>query len=164
MRYITRMEKYGSMSWWVRLQTAGLQKSFPDKDYESTGAALDAAIKWRDEQIIKHPDRGPGYKDKDLKEYGKPRKNNTTGVDGVMLTYLSDRNSLQFHARYYEDGRLRKKCFTIGKKYDVDEAFYLAAKARYELTGRGKEFETLKLDFEHVRKQYKKLYKLHFGD
>lgn len=165
MRYITRMEKYkkGCRTWSVRLQMAGVQKSFPDSKYGGREKALAAAKEWRDKMVLLYPDFGPGYKNRALKEYGNPRRNNSTGIDGVNMEYLSDRNSISFQARYYENGKVRRKCFTIGKKYDVDEAFYLAAKARYELTGRGDEFNDVVLDFERVRDKYEEMKKRHLG-
>jgi hypothetical protein len=151
------MGKYGAKSWWVRLQTAGLQKSFSDKDYGGEGAALIAAKAWRDEQVKLCPGNGPGYAGRREKEYGYPRKNNNTGVDGVVLRYAADRGSIIIVARYYIGDKPRSKTFTIGKKYDVDEAFYMAVKARYTLTGRAAAFEGLKLNYKQVRAQYKKM-------
>jgi hypothetical protein len=55
MRYITRLENYGTRAWWVRIQTVRmqknvkiLQKSFADRDYGGKDGALKAAMKWRD--------------------------------------------------------------------------------------------------------------------
>lgn len=169
MRYITRLENYGTYAWWVRIQTVKmkknveiLQKSFAYRDYCGKDGALEAAIKWRDEQLLLHPERGPGYKDKNLKEYGNPRKNNNTGIDGVTIIYIAARQSISVKARYYNDaGQIRTKNFTIGRKYNIDEAFYMAAKARYKLTGREEEFDNVTLDFERIRTIYKELCILH---
>lgn len=70
------------------------------------------------------------------------------------VAYLGDRHSIAFIARWLaEDRKLRHRRFTVGER-TVAEAFFEAVKIRYEMTGRGAEFQLLKLDFDKAQRAY----------
>lgn len=121
-----------------------------------------AAIAWRDRYIEQHGPDKIGYDKRAEKEFGRPRKNNNTGVDGVTFFYHKKRNAIQVSARWLDEERKqRRKVFTIGKKYTVEDAFFQAVKARYELTGRAEKFASLEIDYDAARSTFLRLAKEH---
>lgn len=150
LKYIIRHEKQGN-SYHVRFQGAGKTMSFPDSLYGGKEKALAAAIKWRDQMIKKNPDWARGYSERSEKEWGRARRNNSTGVDCVSIYKRPENGTIFIQVLWRnEDRKLRRKTYTIGKKYTLEEAFCMAVQDRYKHTSR----DIGDLDFSKVRTAY----------
>ena len=92
MKGISRMDYKGCRGWFVRVYRNGQthSKMFSDGPYGGTEAAMEAAVKYKAEYEMEHPEE---YVTRRFRH--KPQRNNTTGVQGISETFHRDRNDIK---------------------------------------------------------------------
>lgn len=111
--------------WVVSMGRSGgrISKQFPDLKLGGKGAALAAALKWRDEMARKNLLTFRQF-------HAQKRSNNTSGMPGVHRTMLSAQPMGSWQAKIkLPDGRKITKTFAI-KKFGEKDAFRRAVAAR----------------------------------
>lgn len=130
---ITRMDNIpkSTFGWLVRVYRHGkiFRKFFSDNPHGGKDAALEAALKWRDETIAQHPVE-------DVPFYTAPVSTNTTGVNGVSETFHRSSNGkkLPCFTVFWSPrkGSRRRKRFYLHYFDTREEALEAAAAFRKE--------------------------------
>jgi hypothetical protein len=148
MKHITKIEHKNTRGYWVRFirnKVNEKQKFFPYLTYGSKTKALEAAIKWRDEnEKTVSKALYAGSKRRGLRD-AKPRANNTSGTVGVhprtrrgeLIAWVAtwaegdkrrDGKRKEFSISRYGDGRAYKKACSHRER--MEKLHYTGAVSR----------------------------------